>query len=197
MFASLKGRLLVATPDLGDPNFDRAVVFMLEHTEEGAVGLILNRPSDTALDEAGADWEGWDGLAADPAVVYVGGPVSPTAVICLARRADGAAPGAEASAAEEGEEPPEGFQPILGDVGVADLTREPDFVSSVRVFAGYSGWGSGQLEGEISAGAWFVVEADPADPLTADPDELWRAVLRRQNGRLALFATCPEDPTLN
>ena len=99
MFESLKGRLLVATPDLGDPNFERAVVFMLEHTEEGAVGLVLNRPSDTALDEAGTEWDGWDTIAAEPAVVYVGGPAAAaTAGICVARprRQDGAG-GSEAS----------------------------------------------------------------------------------------------------
>src|SRR3954468_14674504 len=121
VFAALRARLLVATPALGDPNFDRTVVLMLEHTPEGAVGLVLNRPSDTALDEAGADWEGWDLLAATPPVVFVGGagwarlpppppvvfvggPVSRTAVICVARLGDGGA---------------EGFQPLLGDIGLA------------------------------------------------------------------------------
>jgi putative transcriptional regulator len=189
----MKGRLLVATPDLGDPNFERAVVLMLEHTEEGGVGIILNRPSDTPLGEAGAEWDGWDELAADPAVVYVGGPVSPTAVICLARPRKPSNT-ERASAAIDGAG---GFQPVLGDVGVADLTREPDNVDAVRLFAGYSGWGAGQLEGEVAAGAWFVIDADPGDALTDDPGTLWRDVLRRQQGRLALFAACPADPTLN
>jgi putative transcriptional regulator len=85
----------------------------------------------------------------------------------------------------------------VGDIGVADLTGQPDCVDAVRVFAGYSGWGAGQLEVEIGAGAWFVVDALPADTLTEDPEDLWRMVLRRQSGRLAIFAACPDDPTLN
>lgn len=182
MFASLKGRLLVATPELGDPNFDRSVVLILEHTPEGAVGVVLNRPSGTLLDEAGADWEGWESFACEPPVVFVGGPVSRTAVICLARLGDGGA---------------EGFQPVLGDLGIADLAGVPRGIDAVRIFAGYAGWGEGQLEAEVQAGAWFVLDAQPDDALTPDPDDLWRTVLRRQGGRLALFAACPPDPTLN
>ena len=93
VFVSLRGRLLVATPALGDPNFDRTVVLILEHTPEGALGVVLNRPSGTGLDEAGADWEGWDAYATDPQVVFMGGPVSRTAVICMARLGDGGAEG--------------------------------------------------------------------------------------------------------
>ncbi len=184
MFASHRTRLLVATPELGDPNFDRTVVLLLEHTPEGAVGLVLNRPSGTDLDAVGADWNGWDALAVGPPVLFVGGPVSRTAVICLARLA-----GPEQKAA--------GFQPILGDVGVVDLSEEPAGVDSVRLFAGYSGWGAGQLEGELGAGAWFLLDALPEDALTAVPGDLWAEVLRRQGGRLALFAACPPDPSLN
>lgn len=182
VFVSLRGQLLVATPALGDPNFDRTVVLMLEHTPEGAVGLVLNRPSGTDLDEAGADWEGWDKLAAQPPVVFVGGPVSRTAVICVARLGDGGA---------------EGFQPLLGDIGLANMGGPPRGIDAVRLFAGYAGWGEGQLEGEIAEGAWFVVDAEPDDPLTADPETLWEDVLRRQGGRLAMFAFCPADPSQN
>ncbi|MDQ3945004.1 MAG: YqgE/AlgH family protein [Actinomycetota bacterium] len=183
MFASHRGRLLVATPELGDPNFDRTVVLLLEHTPEGAVGVVLNRPSGTTLTEAGADWGGWDAFAAPPDVVFVGGPVARTAVIAVARTIEGKM---------------DGFQPVLGDdVGIVDLGLEPQDVDAVRLFAGYAGWGGGQLEAEISAGGWFVLEALPSDPLSADPEELWREVLRRQGGRLALFAACPPDPSLN
>ena len=182
VFVSLRGRLLVATPALGGPNFDRTVVLMLEHTPEGAVGLVLNRPSDTDLDEAGADWEGWDMLAAEPPVVFVGGPVSRTAVICVARLGDGGA---------------EGFQPLLGDIGLANMGGPPRGIDAVRLFAGYAGWGEGQLELEIDEGAWFVVDAEPDDPLTTDPETLWEDVLRRQGGRLAMFALCPADPSQN
>jgi putative transcriptional regulator len=175
--------LLVATPELGDPNFDRTVVLLLEHTPEGAVGVVLNRPSGTPLTDAGADWGGWDVFAAPPDVVFVGGPVARTAVIAVARTVDGKT---------------DGFQPVLGDdVGIVDLALEPRDVDAVRLFAGYAGWGGGQLEAEISAGGWFVFDALPSDPLSPDPEELWREVLRRQGGRLALFAACPPDPSLN
>lgn len=190
MFVSLKGRLLVATPTLGDPNFDRTVVFVLEHTPEGAVGVVLNRPSGTGLDEAGADWSGWDALAAEPPVVFVGGPVARTAVICLARLGD-----AKLDELEDGRA--EGFQPVLGEVGVADLALPPRGVDAVRLFAGYAGWGEGQMESEIEAGAWFVVDAHPEDALTGRPTDLWTDVLRRQGGRLAIFALCPPDPSTN
>jgi putative transcriptional regulator len=182
VFVSLRGRLLVATPVLGDPNFDRTVVLVLEHTTEGAVGVVLNRPSGTDLADAGADWDGWDDFAAEPPVVFVGGPVSRTAIICLARLGDGGA---------------EGFQPLLGDVGLADMARAPRGIDAVRLFAGYAGWGAGQLESEIDQGAWFVVDAVPDDALTEEPEDLWSEVLRRQGGRLAMFALCPPDPSVN
>jgi putative transcriptional regulator len=192
VFESLKGRLLVATPDLGDPNFFRTVVLMLDHTPDGAVGVVLNRPTETGLGEAAADWEGWDELAAPPAVVFVGGPVSQTAVICVASRSgDGPAPD------RGGEADTEGFQSVVGPLGVADLRRPPEAVEAVRIFAGYSGWGGGQLEGELAAGAWWVLDALPEDALGDQPDDLWAQVLRRQGGNLALFAAFPPDPTLN
>ena len=174
----------MATPELGDPNFDRTVVLLLEHTADGAVGVVLNRPSETDLADAGADWGGWDAFAAPPGVVFVGGPVARTAVIAVARALDGAKVA--------------GFQPVVGEsVGIVDLTAEPDGVDAVRLFAGYAGWGGGQLEAEMAAGGWFTFDAVPSDPLTGEPEELWAAVLRRQGGRIALFASCPPDPSLN
>jgi len=181
---SLRGRLLVATPPLVDPNFDRTVVLVLEHGEDGALGIVLNRPSTTTLDDALPDWEP---LASEPSFVFAGGPVSPDAVITLAR-----APNATAG---------DGWVPILRDVGTVDVGRDPRRleieVVALRVFVGYAGWAPGQLEGEIGKGAWFVVDADPGDPFAADPSGLWRAVLRRQRGRVAMFANCPEDASVN
>jgi putative transcriptional regulator len=192
VFESRRGRLLVATPELGDPNFDRTVVLLLEHTAEGAVGVVLNRPSETALGDAGTDWGGWDILAAPPGVVFVGGPVARTAVIAVARLSPGG-PGVSPEDIKLS-----GFQPVLGDfVGIVDLTAEPEGVEAVRLFAGYAGWGGGQLEAEISAGGWFILDALPSDPLSDEPEELWAAVLRRQGGSIALFASCPPDPSLN
>jgi putative transcriptional regulator len=169
--SSLKGRLLVATPALRHPDFDRTVVLVLEHRHEGALGLVLNRPSEVGLDDAVPDWEPF---AARPPVVFIGGPVAPAAAICLAR----------SDAGDNGE----AWSPVLGSLGVLD---------EVRLFAGYAGWGPEQLEGEVAAGAWFVVDAQPDDALSAHPHELWSQVLRRHGGRLAAFASFPADPSRN
>src|SRR4051812_281631 len=125
---SLQGRLLVATPALGDPNFDRTVVLLLEHNLEGALGLVLNRPSDT---EVGDPLPDWARVAAAPAVVFVGGPVQPGAAIGLAR--------------SPVEDAVEGWVPLFDRLGTVDLSRPPDTldvpVDDVRVFVGYAGWG--------------------------------------------------------
>ena len=180
----LKGRLLVATPSLGDPNFDHTVVLLLEHGEDGAVGVVLNRPTGTDLSDP---LPGWSRLAAEPPVVFVGGPVSPDAAICLARSWP--------------DEPLDSYEPLLDSLGTLDLSADPDEVAAgvqgVRVFVGYAGWGAGQLESEIAAGAWWVVDASPDDALSAEPEELWRSVLRRQRGRLAIFANYPANPAMN
>lgn len=182
---SHRGRLLVATPVIGDPNFHRTVVLLLEHNEQGALGLVLNRPTDVALLDPLPEWAG---LAATPRVVFVGGPVEQGAAIGLAQRRPVPAAG-------------DGFDPILGLIGTLDLSRDPrdvdESIEAVRVFAGYAGWGPQQLEQELAAGAWIVVDAHPDDILCDHPAELWRDVLRRQGGDLALLSYCPPDPSLN
>src|SRR5215213_3461661 len=182
-------RLLVSVPTLHDPNFFRTVVFMIEHTEDGALGLVLNQPTETRVD---AIVDAWAPYAAPPAVAFVGGPVQQhEAVIGLARVAD-LDPG-------EGD----GWQPLLGGVGTVDLGRDPldarPDVEAVRMFAGYSGWAPSQLEAELEAGGWFVVDARPDDLLTSDPAGLWRTVLRRQGGDVAMSANYPlgDGPALN
>lgn len=177
---STKSRLLVASPMLGDPNFERTVVFMLEHSDEGAVGLVLNRPSEVEIEEPLEDWSRFTSY---PSVVFVGGPVSREAVIALARAAEGRID--------------DSWQPILGPVGVLDLTSDADVIGDaiddLRIFSGYAGWGPGQLEGEIDEGAWFVVEAEAADAFAATPADLWRDVLRRQPLPLKRYALFPPD----
>jgi len=178
----LAGRLLVATPMLRDPNFDRTVVLLLDHNDGGALGIVLNRPSPLAVAEPLPQWVD---LVADPPVVFVGGPVSPGSAICLARAdGDGA-----------------GWQPLFGGLGTIDLSRTPAElgadIARLRVFAGYAGWGGGQLEGEIEAGAWVVTRAAPGDALSEEPDGLWRAVLARQGGVVAALASYPRDLTDN
>jgi putative transcriptional regulator len=185
-------RLLVSVPTLGDPNFFRSVVFMIEHNDDGAVGVVLNQPTDAALVDALPEWAA---LSAPPAVAFVGGPVQQhDAVIGVARFV--AEPGGRVADADGG-------QLLLGRVGTVDLGRPPDELrgdlEAVRVFAGYSGWGPGQLDSELEQGGWFVVDALPDDLLTSDPASLWRAVLRRQGGDLAVSANYPRDsePTVN
>jgi putative transcriptional regulator len=185
MARTLRGRLLVATPALGDPNFARTVVLVLEHGPPGAVGLVLNRPIDRPVGEV---LPGWSALAAEPDVLFVGGPVEPGGMIALGR------------VGPEVEAPP-GFRPVLDRVGTIDLRADPETagtsLQAVRTFAGYSGWDSGQLEAELAAEAWYVVRAQGEDVFTADATGLWRAVLLRQRGPLKLVASFPPDPTLN
>ena len=207
---SLKGQLLVANPVLPDPNFDRTVVLLLAHQRDGALGLVLNRPSELDIDSPLPRWER---LAANPSVVFVGGPVAPAAAICLARVPTGQAvdDGGLLEQPEDGCDlededfvggsPARGWVRLIGELGTLDLERDPDDlavgVDAIRVFAGYAGWGPGQLEAEIEADAWFVVPAEAADALSDDPAQLWKQVLRRQGGPLALVAAYPPDPSLN
>jgi putative transcriptional regulator len=177
---STRGRLLVATPDLRDPNFSRSVVLVLEHAAEGALGVILNRPTDVRVAEALPDWAE---VCAEPACLYLGGPVQPDAVIALGRPRDGAVP--------------VGYRELGPGFGTVDLDAAVDPFAGVRVFVGYAGWGPGQLDGELAAGGWIVVDREQPDALTSDPSNLWRAVLRRQPGRISMFALAPEDPSVN
>jgi putative transcriptional regulator len=182
---SWKGRLLVATPVLDDPNFARTVVVLLEHTEgDGALGVVLNRPTETSVSEV---LPFLTPLIGEPPVVFEGGPVHPTAAVGLARPRRGVETDAVAQ-----------LWPLLATV---DLEREPselaEAVTALRVFAGYAGWGAGQLEAEVAEGAWYVVDALPDDPFLPDAHRLWELVLRRQGGPLAMVATFPPDPRLN
>lgn len=181
-----KGRLLVATPPLEDPNFDRTVIYVLEHHYDGALGVVLNRPTDEPL---GEPLDRWADLQATPQTVFHGGPVEPDALIALAL------------ANEPLAEPTEELSPVSGRVVSADLSVDPAFVagavSVVRVFRGYAGWGPGQLDGEIDVGAWLVLDAEPDDVFAASPTELWRRVLRRQGGRLSWLANAPDDLSAN
>jgi putative transcriptional regulator len=181
-----KGRLLVATPPLQDANFDRTVVFMLEHHDDGAIGVVINRPSYEALDEP---LDRWIDLQSVPSSVFTGGPVEETALIALAETTH--------VLDDDGDH----LSPIVGTIASADLTADPALVAGlvhgVRVFRGYAGWGPGQLEDEIEAGAWVVIDSEPGDVFSDEPDELWRTVLRRQPGRLAWLATAPDDLSSN
>jgi putative transcriptional regulator len=177
---SLAGKLLISSPSLVDPNFRRTVVLMTHHDDEGAVGLVLSRPSGMRIAEAIPDL---GELPFADEVVYIGGPVQPEAVVVLV----------------ELEEPLEDADPIVGSVAYMPPGIDVDelHATRARVFAGYSGWGPGQLEAELEEPAWIVAAALPEDVFASDPDELWRTVLHRKGGKFSLIATMPYDPSLN
>ena len=184
MGGRLTGRLLVASPVMRDPNFDRTVVLMLEHGVEGGVGVVLNRPSHV---QAAQILPELDGRTVEPGTVHVGGPVQPEAAICLVRLAR----------PESGPN----WSHLFGAVGSVNLDRPLEELGSastgLRLFAGYAGWGPGQLEGEIEAGGWMVLRRRDEDAFSPESGGLWRAVLRRQPPRLAMLASFPDDPALN
>ena len=184
---SLTGQLLIASPDMRDPRFDHAVIVVVRHDRAGALGLVINMPAgERPLAELLAAI-GEKGESDAKVPVFVGGPVQPEAAIGLARGDHGAEP--------------DGFAPLFDGLGTVDLERAPDEVvprvERLRVFAGYAGWGPRQLEAELDAGGWFVVRAERADPWSASPEGMWRAVLRRQHGKARLFADFPVDARLN
>lgn len=184
----LSGRLLVATPNLTDPNFSRAVLLVLDHDKDGALGVVTNRPSETAVSSV---LSAWGELVSEPHVVFQGGPVATDSALAIAEVKGDVSPDGE----------PLGWRRLYGRLGLVDLDTPPELLAGgfdrMRVFAGYSGWSSGQLEAEVEKGGWYVVEAEADDPFTPDPEALWRRVLRRQTGELAYVATFPEDPTMN
>jgi putative transcriptional regulator len=189
----LVGDLLVATPALLDPNFDHTVVLVLDHDEDGALGVVLNRPSTLPVAEILPEW---GPLAGAPDVLFHGGPVSTDSALAVgASMAVWAAPG------EDPEAEPLGFRRLYDDVGIVDLETPAPVVAPVlsrlRIFAGYAGWGAEQLAEEIRTGSWYVVPSAPEDLFGDDPVGLWHRVLRRQPGELAWVSTRPSDPTLN
>jgi len=178
-----KGRLLVATPPLEDPNFDRTVIYVLDHHAGGAVGVVLNHVS--AEDDIDG-LESWVSRLTPPAAVFVGGPVELDALIGLAM-AD--------------ERFDDAWGELTHDVGTVDLALDPNEVATsitkLRIFRGYAGWSPGQLDAEIDMGAWMVFDAQVDDVFTEEPDDLWRRVIRRQGGRLAWVADAPDDLSAN
>jgi putative transcriptional regulator len=171
---SLNGKLLIASPSMAD-YFHRTVILMVEHSSEGAFGLVLNRPSETTVGEASPELAG---LIGDGHLVHVGGPVQPNAVTAIGEHSD----------------PATATKLIIGTVGMVDLDDPPE-LSKLRVFAGYAGWGPGQLDGELEQEAWIVDETHPDDPFCEG--DLWARVLARKGGEYALLARMPPDPSVN
>ncbi len=183
MAGSLIGRLLVAGPRLMDPNFFRTVVLVCTHGRDGALGLILNRPTDVPV---GDHLPGWVEQLARPEVVFIGGPVQSETAVGLGRRAS---------------REPEGWSAVDDRVGLVDLAGAPGTVAGdlecLRVFSGYTGWGPDQLEAELETGDWVVASSLPDDGFGENPEGLWRQVLRREGGRTAIYAEFPLDPSAN
>ena len=178
---SLEGQLLIASPGLLDPNFRRTVVLITEHTGEGAAGLVLNRPSPAPVAEVVPQLEP---LVDDGEEVWLGGPVQPNAVLVLGEFVD----------------PDDAAVPLFGSLGFPALDEPEDVVAVTtrrRVFAGYAGWGDGQLEDEVAREDWIIEDAMPDDAFTEAPGELWSDVLRRKGGIYELVARMPEDPSVN
>jgi putative transcriptional regulator len=178
---TLQGQLLIASPSLLDSNFRRTVVLVTEHTDEGAAGLVLNRPSPASVSELVPELEP---VVEDDEQVWLGGPVQRNAVLVLGEFVD----------------PEDAAVPLFGALGFPSL-EEPDEVVPAttrrRVFAGYAGWGAGQLESELGREDWIIEPAQPDDAFTEAPDELWADVLRRKGGIYELVARIPEDPSVN
>jgi putative transcriptional regulator len=179
--SSLQGQLLVAGPGLVDPNFWRTVVLVGEHSEEGALGVVLNRVSETTVEEAVPELAL---LAEEMGAVHLGGPVQPSAIVVLA----------------DFVEPEEAQSLVLDSIGFLPSEVDPALLGDLRrarVFAGYAGWGAGQLEDELDEGSWIVEPALAEDVFTEDADGLWSAVLRRKGGPFSLLASMPPDPNRN
>jgi putative transcriptional regulator len=176
---SLKGQLLLAGAGLHDPNFHRTVVLIAEHSDEGALGLVLNRPADVSVGEAAPPL---GSLVEPDEPVFVGGPVDPQALIVLA----------------EFEEPEDAASLVLGNIGFlpAETDAEPETLRA-RVFAGYSGWSAGQLEAELEEDAWILEPARPDDVFAAAGADVWGDVLRRKGGQFSVLALMPPDLSLN
>jgi putative transcriptional regulator len=176
------GRLLVATPLLGDPHFSRTVVYLLEHDGGGTVGVVMNRPSHTPVGQVLPDWHD---AVSGPAVVFGGGPVQPDGALCLGMLAPGS----------------EGIREVVDGVSTVDLDGDVTVIAPnarrLRVFAGHAGWAPGQLEDELAEGAWWVLRGGPDDLFSDEPASMWRRVLRRQSPPLNLVSTYPPDPSLN
>jgi putative transcriptional regulator len=178
---SLGGQLLLSNAVLFDPNFRRTVVLIGHHDEEGAVGVVLNRPLEVTVDEAVPPLSE---LVRPGDLVYQGGPVQPAAAVVLAEFDDPAKAGVLA----------------LGSIGFLPEETDPAELGGIRrarVFAGYAGWSPGQLEEEFDEEAWIVTPALPDDVFSDEPERLWEHVLARLGSAYAMLRTMPFDPSAN
>lgn len=179
--APRRGCLLVATPQLEDPNFRRSVILIIDHGSEGSLGVILNRPSEISVDQI---VPGWAASSSSAPRVFSGGPVQTNSLVALAL----------ASA------PLRGATSVTEHIALLNLEEEPDIAQqdfeNVCLYLGYSGWSPGQLQAELQEGAWWTFESKPED-LISDPIDSWTRVLSRQNSAARLVAFHPEHAYMN
>ncbi|MCW2747494.1 MAG: YqgE/AlgH family protein [Nocardioidaceae bacterium] len=181
---TVRGHLLVATPAIASGHFWRTVVLVLDHDDDGALGVIINRPLDSDVDDVLPEWAD---VVDAPVCLFDGGPVAMDSALAVG--------------VLRGTEEPLGWRPMCGRIGLVDLDVPVPTISSalagLRLFAGYAGWSPQQLDEEIDEGAWIVVPAEDRDLFSPVPEQLWNTVLRRQSGDLRYWATYPEDPSRN
>lgn len=167
----MAGRLLIAAPGLEDPNFGGAVVYVIDHDDNGAVGVVINQPTETPI---ALHFEALAGYVSAPDVFFVGGPVAPDTVVGVGRVGE-----------------------RLTIVDLDAVTNGDVVVDGLRLFAGYSGWGSRQLDTELLRNDWIVVEGFDGDVFAPRPEDLWREILRRQGGAVARLSLYPDSPMVN
>jgi putative transcriptional regulator len=181
------GTLLLANIDLMEPTFRRSVIYVVEHNDGGTLGVVLNRPSEMAVHNVLPQWSD---LVAKPKTMFIGGPVKRDSALCLGTLRIGADPEGMA-----------GLRHVAGRIVMVDLDADPQLIATavegVRIFAGYSGWTIGQLEGEIERDDWIVLSALPSDVLVQPRVDLWSRALRRQPMPMPLLATHPIDLSRN
>jgi putative transcriptional regulator len=178
---SLRGRLLISSGGLFDPNFRHTVVLVGEHNAEGALGVVLNRPLDVTVHQA---VPALSELVGPEEPLFRGGPVQPLGAVLLAELAD----------------PELADIPVFGNIGFLVGEVAADIrpgIRRARVFAGYSGWAPGQLEAEMARDSWIVEPALEADVFSDNPDLLWSRVLVRKGPEYRQMSRVPYDPTMN
>lgn len=181
----MKGIFLIAAPSLRDPNFRQTVVLLCEHGTEGALGVVVNRPTAMSISEALPRVPILEGQGH---VIFSGGPVQTNQIMMLYRLN------------ERLDNSHHVFEKVClgGDAAQVDriLTANVGH-EAFRAYLGYSGWGPGQLESEMKAGSWFTIPADPKAVFDKDPAHIWRDIVCALGEDYRHYAEMPFDPSLN
>ena len=188
MFDNLRGHFLIAADHLRDPNFFRTVVLMLEHSDESAMGLVINRPSSIAVDAAMAKLK-QPSVSSDP--IYSGGPVETSALFILHSCPE---------LGENDEEVTDGVFVTGSNDSFESLVNNQvscDHKCGFRIYCGYAGWGAGQLAGEIERGDWRILPADAAIVFEEDPYNIWEVCIRQVHEQNRILPHNVKNPEWN